>query len=74
MRHKSIHLLHLPSMFKYVYDFTVSRVTQKIRDRIKVSVLFLTASSSFPSPVAVRGLSSLLLQDPSALFFLEFVR
>ncbi|XP_031356525.1 clavesin-2-like [Photinus pyralis] len=35
MRHKEINVVHLPSMFKYVYDFAASRVSQKIRDRTK---------------------------------------
>ncbi|KAK5637887.1 hypothetical protein RI129_000190 [Pyrocoelia pectoralis] len=36
MRHKEIHLIHMPTMYKYVYDFAASRVTQKIRDRAKL--------------------------------------
>lgn len=35
MRHKEIHILNMPSMYKYVYDFAASRVSQKLQDRAK---------------------------------------
>ncbi|KAF5304627.1 hypothetical protein FQR65_LT07909 [Abscondita terminalis] len=36
MRHKEINIFNMPSMFKYVYDFAASRVSQKLRDRAKM--------------------------------------
>ncbi|KAF5300700.1 hypothetical protein FQA39_LY11062 [Lamprigera yunnana] len=36
MRHKEIHILNLATMYKYVYDFAASRVSPKIRERVKL--------------------------------------
>lgn len=36
MRHKEVHCLNVPSALKYVYDFTRSRLSQKIKDRFIV--------------------------------------
>lgn len=36
MRHKEVHFINVPSALKYVYDFTRSRLSQKIRDRFTV--------------------------------------
>uniref|UniRef100_A0A069DTA5 Putative phosphatidylinositol transfer protein sec14 n=1 Tax=Panstrongylus megistus TaxID=65343 RepID=A0A069DTA5_9HEMI len=36
MRHKEVHFINVPSALKYVYDFTRSRLSQKIRDRFTI--------------------------------------
>lgn len=36
LRHKEIHLLNIPSAFKWLYDFLKSRVNVKMRNRVSV--------------------------------------
>lgn len=36
MRHKAAHIINMPTVFKYVVDFGLSRVSQKLRDRLYV--------------------------------------
>lgn len=37
MRHKEINILNLPKPLKYVYDFAKSNMSEKLKDRFKVS-------------------------------------
>lgn len=37
MRHKEINVLNLPKPLKYVYDFAKSNMSEKLKDRFKVS-------------------------------------
>lgn len=37
MRHKEIHVLNIPQVFKYVYDFCLGLVSNKIKKRVLVS-------------------------------------
>ncbi|KAF2892121.1 hypothetical protein ILUMI_14052, partial [Ignelater luminosus] len=37
MRHKEIHVLNMPTVYKYVYNFMLSRISEKIRDRVRVT-------------------------------------
>ncbi|KAL0279833.1 UNVERIFIED_CONTAM: hypothetical protein PYX00_001310 [Menopon gallinae] len=36
MRHKAIHILNFPPAFRYVFEFAVSRVSEKIKNRVMV--------------------------------------
>lgn len=37
MRHKEIHVLNIPQLFKYVYDFCLGLVSNKLKKRVFVS-------------------------------------
>lgn len=38
MRHKEIHLVNVPNTVKYVIDFAMGRVSNKIKERFVVSI------------------------------------
>lgn len=38
MRHKEIHFLNMPPALKYIYDFAKSNMSQKLKERIMVSI------------------------------------
>lgn len=41
MRHKEIHLVNVPNTVKYVIDFAMGRVSNKIKDRFIVSIFHI---------------------------------
>lgn len=38
MRHKEVHCLNMPQALRYVYDFAKSNMSQKLKERIMVSL------------------------------------
>lgn len=47
MRHKAIHVLHMPAIFKFLYDFAKERLSPKMATRAKVSITVIFSSSNF---------------------------
>lgn len=48
MRHKEIHVVHVPSAFKYVTDFARSRISNKLNERVHVSKFINNSYVSLP--------------------------